>query len=377
MKITKVEAIPLRLPENDIKYKSTGVNEALIVKIYTDEGIIGIGESWTNAIMGKAIIDAPFAWSASSGLGRIIVGENPLDINRLYEKMYRESFYLGRRGLIIQCMAAIDIALWDIAGKYYGAPIHKLMGGAYRDTLRCYASDTFRPTPEETFESARKYREMGFTAAKYGWEPLGTNEKLDLDLVRAVREGMGSENEVMIDCGCCYDTKTAVRRAKQFEEYNIYWLEEPVDNDNLEGYRRVASGTNTRVAGGEGNNGLWQYKNFIDNSNADVIQIDLADNGITIGKRIAEYAELNHKQVCNHYYSTPINLAAGIQFCAAIKNVEFLEYCVELGPIQDSLINEDISAVNGFCKVGNAPGLGITLNEDTVEKYRVKDYILR
>jgi len=372
MKITKVEAIPLRLPEKEIERKATGTNEALVIKVHTDEGIIGIGESFTSATMGKAVIDAPYSFSVCSGLGRIIIGENPLDIGPLYEKMYNETFYVGRRGLVIQSMAGIDMALWDIAGKYYNAPIHKLMGGAFRKSIRCYASDLFGKDGEETYQKAKHWREQGFTAVKFGWSPLGQSEKLDIELVEGARRGMGDENDILIDAGCCYNSKTAIRRARQFEQFNPYWLEEPVDQDNIEGYQAVASNCSIPISGGEGCNGLWQFKSFIDNNNTNIIQIDLADNGFTVARKVAEYAEMKHKQVCNHFYSTPICLAASIQFVAAFKSAEIMEYCVEPGPIRHKLIKENLEPTNGYITVGDKPGLGITLDEDFIEEYRMK-----
>ena len=234
MKITKVEAIELRLPECEVLDKASGAQNSLIVKINTDEGIVGIGKVDSCPRVVKAVIEAPFSHTLVSGLGRILIGMNPLDIKVINEKLYQSSFYYGRRGVVVHAIGGIDIALLDIAGKYYDQPIYQLLGGAFHMKIRAYASILFGEDGNETCEIGKKWVSKGFTAVKFGCAPMGESEKMDLELVEGARRGVGDKNDVLIDAGCCWDTTTAIRRAKQFEDYKILWLEEPLDQDNLE-----------------------------------------------------------------------------------------------------------------------------------------------
>ena len=224
MKITRVEAIELRLPESEVLDKASSGQNSLIVKIHTDEGVVGIGEIDSCPRVAKAAVDAPFSHSVASGLGRILVGLNPLEPRVIHEKLYRSTFYYGRRGVVVHALGGIDMALWDIAGKVHGQPVYRLLGGAFHQKIRAYASILFGKDGDETREIGKRWVENGFTAVKFGWAPMGQSEALDLELVEGARRGVGDRNDVLIDAGCCWDTMTAVRRARQFEDYKILWL---------------------------------------------------------------------------------------------------------------------------------------------------------
>lgn len=373
MKITKVEAIELRLPEEEIMYAPTGTNDTLIIKIHTDEGIVGIGEVESSPRMAKAVIEAPYSNSVTSGLSRLLIGMNPLDIEVINEKLYQETFYVGRRGLVLHAIGGVDIALWDIAGKYYNQPVYRLLGGAFHEKIRVYASNLFQPTPELTYERAKWCREQGFTAAKFGWCGFGENEAKDVALIEAIRRGMGEDASIMVDVGCAWDVKTAKQRARAFEPYHLKWIEEPLAQDNVEGYGELSKASSVPIAAGEGEAGVFAYRDLIERGNVDVVQVDLSKNGITTAQKVATMAELHHKHVCNHFYSTPIDLAASVQWIAAQKNADILEYCMEDTTIRNDLIMESFEPVDGYIQVPDRPGLGITLNEDVVEKYRVEE----
>src|SRR5438874_9959805 len=195
MKITNVEVLVLKSP--GLYNNPEGSEEPLgptymgIVRVSTDAGITGYSDMETAASVAKAAVEAP-RWSeggveAFDGLASLIVGENPLEVERLWYKMYRGSIYYGRRGVAMQAMSAIDIALWDIMGKFYQQPIHILLGGKWRDKVRSYASTLFRPDPRAIREATKVYLNQGFTAVKFGWGVFGKNRKLDLQLVEAAR----------------------------------------------------------------------------------------------------------------------------------------------------------------------------------------------
>src|SRR4051794_10712965 len=177
-----------------------------LVKVSTDEGITGYSDMETSASVAKACVEAP-KWSEEpgmecfDGLASLLIGENPLETERLWYKMYRGSIYYGRRGVALQAISAIDIALWDIAGKFYNTPICLLLGAKWRDKVRAYASTLFRPDPRAIREATKVYLDQGFTAVKFGWGVFGKNRKLDLQLVEAARRALGDDNDLLVDTG--------------------------------------------------------------------------------------------------------------------------------------------------------------------------------
>ncbi len=372
MQITKVEAIEIRLPESQVLDKTSSGQDALIVKVYTDEGIVGIGEVDSSSRVVKATIEAPFSHTIASGLGRLLIGMNPLDIKVINDKLYQSSFYYGRRGVVVHAIGGIDIALWDIAGKYYHQPIYQLLGGAFHKKIRAYASILFGKDGNETCEIGEKWVSRGFTAVKFGWAPMGQSEKMDLELVEGARRGVGNQNDVLIDAGCCWDTMTAIRRAKQFEDYGILWLEEPLEQDNLAGYRKLTSVSRIPIAAGEGEAGRFAWRDLIERGGISIAQIDIARNGFTEATRVADMAEDYGLRVVNHFYTTGINLAAGLHWLASRKSAFIFEYCVEDTPIRWDITKQRMEIdANGFVHVPQGPGLGIELNEETIERYRI------
>jgi L-rhamnonate dehydratase len=371
LKITKVEAIEVRLPEAEIEDKASGTQDSCIIKIHTDKGIVGIGEVASSAHVAKAIIEAPLSSVNASGLGRVLIGMNPLDVEVINDKLYQKSFYYGRRAIVMHTIGGIDIALWDIAGKYYRQPIYQLLGGAFQKKIRAYASDLFGIDGNATREKAKRWIAKGFTAVKFGWEPMGENEKKDLELVEGARLGVGDTNDIIIDAGCCWDTKTAKLRSKQFEPYKPLWLEEPLEQDNLDGYQELSRISNIPIAAGEGEAGLYAWRELIEHGNIDIAQVDLARNGFTMSRKIADMVESHGRRLVNHFYSTPINLAAGLHWLATRKSAFIFEYCVEETPIRTDLAKPEIKVKDGFVFLPEEPGLGIELNDEAINHYRV------
>jgi hypothetical protein len=185
MKIADVEAIYVRLPE--VKKQCDSGQDALIVRVHTDEGITGIGEVDSAPLAAQGMILGAYSHTTSSGLRHLLIGEDPFETERLWEKMYRSNIYAGRFGIAIHAMSGIDIALWDIKGKKLGMPIWKLLGGGFRKVIRCYASSLFGNTPEEIYELACRFAGQGFSAVKFGWGPMGKDAATDVALVAAAR----------------------------------------------------------------------------------------------------------------------------------------------------------------------------------------------
>jgi L-alanine-DL-glutamate epimerase-like enolase superfamily enzyme len=369
MKITRVEAIELRLPK--VEEITAASQDTLIIKIHTDAGIVGIGEVDSSPRVAKAVLEAPFSHNIASGFSRLLIGMNPLDIEVIYDKLYQASFYYGRRAVVVHTLGGIDMALWDIAGKYYKQPIYQLLGGAFHKEFRAYASTLFGTDGKTTCDIGKRWVDAGFTAVKFGWEPMGQSEKLDLELVEGGRQGVGDENDLLIDAGCCWDTKTAIRRSQQFEEFNIFWLEEPLAQDNLEGYRRLSEASNIPIAAGEGEAGRYAWRDLIERGKIDIAQVDLARNGFSEARRIANMAEDYGLRVVNHCYKTNISIAACLHWLATRKTGFIFEYSVDEGPLRLDLTKQSLKAVDGAIRVPDEPGLGVDLNEEIVSRYMV------
>jgi L-alanine-DL-glutamate epimerase-like enolase superfamily enzyme len=249
MKITEILCQTLRIP--NVEAKTASSQDSVLVRVRTDSGLEGIGEADSSPEMVKAAIDAPFSHNVATGLRELLIGENPLETERLWQKMYRCTMYCGRRSVMITAMAAIDMALWDIKGKHFGEPLHRLLGGKQHERIPAYASILFGRDGIETEDIGRRWREAGYRAVKFGWEPMGTSEAVDLDLVRGARQGVGDDATLLIDAGCVWDARTALQRAHAFAEHNIGWLEEPLSPDDYEGYRWLRDRSPVPIAAGE------------------------------------------------------------------------------------------------------------------------------
>src|SRR4051812_22032031 len=370
MKITRVEAIPLRLP--DVNERCDGSQETLVVQVHTDAGLVGVGEVDSSALVAKAIIDAPLSHKICRGLAECVLGQDPFEIDRLIHRMYEGSIFFGRQGAAIQAMSGIEIALWDIMGKATGRPVYQLLGGGFRKRFRAYASILFGDTPAETERIGRDLAGRGYRAVKFGWGPMGQSEESDLAHVRAARQGLGQGVELMVDAGLCWDTATALRRARQFEPFDLAWLEEPLHPDNLQGYARLSAQSPVRIAAGEEVCDVGEFRTMMDVGGIDVVQVDVTRvGGLARSKRIGWDSAERHRLCVNHSYKTGINIAASLHFVAALPNTHYFEYCVEQGDLRKHLTKQSFPVIDGEISVPEEPGLGIDLNEEIVAKYRV------
>ncbi|MFI4980940.1 MAG: mandelate racemase/muconate lactonizing enzyme family protein, partial [Nevskiales bacterium] len=362
-------AIYLSLPQ--IEQRTDSSQDALLVRVTTDAGITGWGEVDGSPLVAKAVIDAPYSHTIASGLRAILVGEDPLQTARLWNKMYQHTLYFGRSGAAIQAMAGVDIALWDIKGKALGQPIVELLGGALRDRMRVYSSNMFQFTVEATVERAKRAIDTGHTGVKFGWEPFGRDEATDLRYVEAVRRAIGDGNDFMLDVGLVWDAKTTIRRAKLFEPYRLFWIEEPLHPDDYSGYGKVSRACTQHIAAGEEECAEVGFERLIDEGGIDIVQIDLTRCGFTQSMRIAAHAARRGRKVCNHNFTTDINTAASLHFLCAIENALVMEYCVEPSEISRSLARNPVTIKDGYAHLPTEPGLGVEPDPAIIEKYLV------
>ena len=364
MRITGVKAIYVRQPE--VKTLCDSGQDALIVKVETDAGITGIGEVDSNPLGAKGIIEGPFSHTTAAGLASLVIGEDPFETEKIWHKMYRGNIYGGRRGVGLHAMSGIDIALWDIKGKALGLPVWKLLGGGFHRKIKCYASSLFGPTPQATGELARRYRDRGFQAVKFGWDPMGQDAKTDVALVREARKGLGAGPDLMIDAGLVWDSKTALQRANAFAEHDIFWLEEPLRPDDYEGYRKLAESTPVRIAAGEEESNRASFLELMDRGRIDVVQVDLTRcGGFTEAMKIAALAWDRGLPIANHGFTTYINVTAALHWLNSIPNALICEFVAEEETnLREMITKQKLRAVDGYLDMPDAPGLGIDLDEE-------------
>jgi len=371
VRITDVETIILRLPV--VEMIADGTQDALIVRVHTDEGVTGLGEVDASPEVIRAIIEAPASHALSSGLRALLVGEDPMNVRRLWDTMYRGSIFFGRRGPVIMAMSGIDIALWDIVGQVTGRPVHEALGGGYRSRLRAYASTLMPHTPRDAAAEATRWVESGFRAIKLGWGGFGTAPDGGVALVRAVRAAVGDQVDILLDIGFNWEPSRAIDYARRLEEYRPFWIEEPFWPDNKEAYARLADTIDIPVAGGEEETTRWAFQELLDDGHVDVVQPDVSRaGGFTEVQRIAEMADLHGRPCVPHAWSTGILKAASLHMNAAIPNALMMEFCVWAGPLGDELTEQRFWIdENGEVEIPRTPGLGVTLREDVVARYRI------
>jgi L-alanine-DL-glutamate epimerase-like enolase superfamily enzyme len=370
MKITDVEPIHLRVP--NVEAIPDGTLDVLIVRIHTDEGITGVGEVTSQSYVCKACFEAPRSAARRHGLTSILLGADPTDPVALWEKMYYETNRYGRRGAAIHAISGADIALWDIKGQAEGKPVSELLGGRLRDDVRAYASVLFADTPEETAAMAKQYVEMGLTAVKFGWGPIGDNAAVDVAHVQAAREAIGDERDLMVDAGHAWDWETALGRTELFQPFNLTWLEEPVGQDDRHGYRELCKRSQIPIAGGEGDVTHFDFKELID-CGLHVVQPDIAFcGGITTCQRISQMTTVQGRRVVPHCFSTGINLAASLHWISTVADGDLVEYCLRPSPLMRKLVSNLPPVIEGRVPVPTGPGLGIELDEDVIEEFRVR-----
>ncbi len=374
LRITAVEAIVLRQPELD-EGIADGSQDDVLIKVHTDEGIVGVGEVDSAPEPVAAFVAARTSHSIAISLADVLIGEDPCDVERLWQKMYRAVIYVGRRGIALHAISGIDIALWDIRGKAEGRPVHELLGGARRDRVRAYASRLMPDTPEEAAAAVAADRARGFTAVKLGWGPLGQDSAHDVALAAAAKEAAG-DGDILIDAGLGYvaDARRAIEVAHELERLGVFWLEEPFEPDEYEAYATLADAVEIRVAAGEQDTTVWGFRELIERGHVDLVQPDVTRcGGITEWLRIAELARAHGVEIVPHAWKSGIVKAASLHCNAVIPDALFQEYCVAETPINRSLTVEEFPLEpDGTVLVPTAPGIGVTIDEDVVERFRVR-----
>lgn len=393
MKIVKVRTTRIEYPYKELPIISgAGVNanrRALLVHIRTDTGLEGLGEA---GIAGGPAISTSTV--IEQELAPLLIGQDPFDIERLWQLMYIRSRQHGRSGIIMHAIGGIDIALWDLLAKALDQPLYKVLG-ASRDRLPAYGSGGFYQEGKSIADLAdecRGFVDQGYKAIKIksgrnrlnnSFAPIehtanNTVETVtlgeELERVRAVREAIGPNIPLMVDASCNWDVKTAMYMAQMMEPLNIAMLEEPLSPDDVEGSALLAASTSIPIGGYETETaGIYGFRRYIDRRAVDIVQVDLGRaGGISEGKRIAAYAYAHHMPFTPHVYTSAVIFAASLHFMASIPNATWFEHDRNENGLRDALIDEPFAIdADGCIRVPQGPGLGITLSAKGLQELTV------
>ena len=344
MRISDVEAMVLESPYEfntpEDHAEAHGVKYGLLLNVTTDAGVVG----WSDVETAPHVAAAAVAFPASGlgmfeGLRSLVLGEDPFDVERLWDKVYRGSIYYGRRGVAIQVLSGFDIACHDIMGKAAGLPVYKILGGAHRNRVRAYAQP-FPPHADDIKKACESYLARGFTAIKFGWGVFGQHRG-DVALVAAAREAIGPDIDLLVDAGWAVNRSPyeAIELLRRLEPYDIFWLEDFLHPECYEGYARVKeAGVKTRLAAGEQEATAWGFRDLIQRGKVDVIQPDLSRcGGLTRARKILWDAEHAAVDVCPHAWLTDLLTAASLHVNVRLPRSLFLEYNVPDSPMLRTL----------------------------------------
>ncbi len=380
IKVTKVNVHVIKCNlEQPFAFSQGWVNKrsATLVEIETNEGIIGWGEAFCQGLEPPEISAAVI----QNSLNELIIHENPLDIERLWHKMYNQTRDYGRKGSVIAAISAIDIALWDISGKYYKKPIYQLLGGAFRKKIKPYATGFYRIKGQgeapRLAEEALLHYENGFDHMKI---KLGFGINDDLKCMEEIAKALGNrKTTLMIDTNHAYGFTEALHLGLALKDYNLRWYEEPVIPEDLKAYANLRNKLTTPIAGGENEHTLYGFKNLFENSCVDIAQPDIGScGGITGSKHISILAQSYGIEVNPHVWGSAIAQSASLQVIASLPVTHYslfarepiLEYDQSSHPFRKDLLKKPISLQKGYVNISDESGLGIEVNLETIKKFK-------
>lgn len=350
----------------------------VFVKVYTDEGIDGVGEA-TLEYKEKALL------GAVGHIKEYMLGQNPLDIEKHWHSIYRDAYWRGG-AVLMSALSAVETALWDILGKSLNIPVYRLLGGKSNERVRIYVNGWFAgaKTPKEFGEKAKAAVERGVTAMK--WDPFGknyleiSNKELDtaLECIAEVRSAVGDDVDLLIEGHGRFNIATGIKIAKELEQFKPMFFEEPVPPDNIDAIREVREKSPVAIAAGERLYTRWGFRPLFDKHAADFIQPDISHaGGISELKKIAAEAQSRYIAFAPHNPSGPVANAATLQLAAACPNFIILEIMYSDVPWRKEVTNERLNYSDGYMEIPDKPGLGIEIDENECLKHPYKPHTLR
>jgi galactonate dehydratase len=367
--------------------------EFLFVEVNTDEGITGWGEITTTTKLANRALTAMLRQ-----VGSMLVGEDPARIEQLWHKLFRSFTYMGSRGAAVECVSAIDIALWDIRGKALGKPVYELLGGPVREEVALYTHPDQRKftSKEAVVAEIQDIVKSGHTALKFDPFPqqgayvdglareqrdgyldglmTRKDEREAAELAALIRETAGPEIEILIDAHGRFDVPTAIRLCHTLEDAaQIDWFEEPVPPESFNALKQVRDKVNAPISWGERGHTKWDFVPILENKLADYIMPDVTwTGGITELKKISALCEAYYIPVSPHDAAGPINVIAGAQVMMTVPNFYKLETSEWNLHKYDVLIDEPLDNSNGSLKLTKRPGLGVEMNRDYLEANQIE-----
>ncbi|MET0172436.1 MAG: mandelate racemase/muconate lactonizing enzyme family protein [Agrobacterium vaccinii] len=345
-----------------------------LVEIICDDGTVGWGECLGPAKPNAAVVAAYTPH---------LISKDPLDIEIIWHQLYNLLRDQGQRGLTVTALSGIDIALWDIKGKRFGTSISRLLGGRFRESVKAYATGSFRKDGVDAVSDVAAevagYAKQGFHAVKI---KIGFDVAEDIAVIRAAREAVGPDVRIMIDANHGYDALEAIEVGKALAPLGIDWFEEPVVPEQLEAYQAVRAGQPIPVAGGETWHGRYGMRAPLENRVVDILQPDLAGaGGFSETKRIVDLASLYGVRVVPHVWGTGVAIAAALQLMASLTpdparrnpRPPILEFDRTENPYRQAVLTSPLDHVDGVVQIPDGPGLGIEINRDALEKYALND----
>lgn len=358
MKIADVQAIPLSIPMKPMVPASSWTawaGKAVIVRVRTDEGLVGVGEAFAYG--------APLAVCnvIDEGLKPLLLGQDPARIGYLTTLMHRGTRNYGRRGLGMFAISGVEIALWDLLGKRLNAPLYELLGGAVRSSFPAYASLMRYDSPEDVAAACRHFAGLGFGMLKL--------HQTDVESVRAAREAVGPDVELMLDTNCPWSPPEALAMARALEPHHLFWLEEPVwPPEDYDGLASVTKASPIRIASGENEATHFGFREMIARRAVDVLQPSISKvGGVAEVRKIAALAATAGLPVALHSFYFGPALAATLHLAATLDGTMPTEF--PTGEHQTPLLTRPIQARDGRLEVPTGPGLGVDLNEDAIRQH--------
>lgn len=387
MRITGVECHVLLDPEYDVGATSSAQDD-IVVLVHTDEGLTGIGETDVNPWIAKACIEAPGTHTMGRGLTELLVGQDPLNVEQIWELLYTGSAMNGRRGAVISAIGAIDMALHDLRGKFLDKPIYELLGGAVRDSIVPYGSlqpevSGFEAYRDSLVSWAREAKRRGFAAVKaevtlsgpYAHKGLDEPFERFTEVVAAVRNEIGPDIVLMVDVQYAFpDAQTCMAVIRDWVDFELFFVETPLQADDFEGHLQLANEQPIPIAAGEWLTTRFEFIEIMDKGGISVAQPDIGRvGGLTEAVRVAELAKERSKIIVPHVWKTGISIAAAMHLAAATTHCPYVEFLpAELceSQLRRQLVREDFTMENGELPLPSGPGLGVELNEEALEMFK-------
>src|SRR5436190_2149476 len=364
MRIAKAEVIHLRQEAGygtpDDGAESHGVPNVALVRLETDDGIVGWADVETAPTVARAAMDAPDQ-PFFRGIRHTILGQNPLEVDRLWSAMYRDTVYYGKEGVAIQVMSGVVNACFDIIGKAFGQPLSLILGGRNRERVRAYASTLFRSTPAQMEEAVKAYLAEGFSAIKFGWGAFRDDPGRDVELVAAARQAAGPNVALMVDAGWMkpqITVRNTLDLIRRLEPYDLIWFEDCLHPKNYEGYEVLCRESPIPIAAGEQE---ATYQGFARLLRADIgyLQPDLSRcGGLSVARQVATMAQARQIAVVPHAWLTDLLTATSLHFDAWLESAPFLEFNTSQGPLARELFANPIRLEDGYLRVPSGAGVG-------------------